>query len=76
MKFWVGFSVPAGTPIEAVERLNKEIGVAVKTPDVVKRLSDLGFTPAYTSAADMQKLVADETARWAIIVKAAGIKPE
>lgn len=76
MTFWVGFSVPSGTPGEAVERLNKEIGVALKNPDVVKRLGDLGFAPAYSSAAGMQKLVADETARWATIIKAAGIKAE
>lgn len=76
MTFWVGFSVPAGTPGEVVERLNREIGVALKNPDVVKRLGDLGFAPAYSSAAGMQKLVSDETARWATIIKAAGIKAE
>ena len=76
MRFWVGYSVPAGTPQAVVERLNKEIVAAVHAPEAKKRLTELGVEPVGNTPAEATKLVNDEIDRWASVVKAAGVKPE
>jgi tripartite-type tricarboxylate transporter receptor subunit TctC len=76
MRFWVGYSVPAGTPPAVVERLNKEIVAAVHAPDTKKRLAELGVDPVGNTPAEATKLVNDEIDRWASVVKTAGVKPE
>jgi tripartite-type tricarboxylate transporter receptor subunit TctC len=76
MRFWVGYSVPAGTPQPIVERLNKEIVAAVHAPETKKRLGELGVEPVSNTPAEATKLVNDEIDRWASVVKTAGVKPE
>ena len=76
MRFWVGYSVPAGTPQAVVERLNKEIVAAVHAPEAKKRLTELGVEPVGNTPAEATKLVNDEINRWASVVKTAGVKPE
>src|SRR5262245_26626799 len=68
-----GFGVPKGTPKEIVDVLNKEINLALKDPAVVAKLKELGGTPIPGSAADFGKLVADETAKWEKVVRAANL---
>jgi tripartite-type tricarboxylate transporter receptor subunit TctC len=68
-----GFGVPHGTPKEIVDRLNAEINLALKDPGILARLKDLGGTPIPGSAADFGKLVADETAKWEKVVRAANL---
>jgi len=74
MKYWVGYSVPTGTPQPIVERLNKEIVSAVGAPDARKRFADLGMDAVGNTPAQAAKLVSDEIDRWSAVVKAAGIK--
>lgn len=76
MKFWVGYSVPAGTPQPVVERLNKEVVIAVNAPEAKKRLAEMGVDPVGNGIADATKLVGDEIERWTAVIKAAGIKPQ
>ena len=76
MRFWVGYSVPAGTPQAVVERLNKEIVTAVHAPEAKKRLTELGVEPVGNTPAEATKLVNDEIDRWASVVRTAGVKPE
>lgn len=76
MKFWVGYSVPAGTPQPVVERLNKEIVAAVHAPDARKRFTEMGVDAVGNAPADATKLVNDEIERWTAVIKAAGIKPQ
>ncbi|HET8973311.1 MAG TPA: tripartite tricarboxylate transporter substrate binding protein [Pseudolabrys sp.] len=68
-----GFGVPHGTPTDIVDLLNKEINLALKDPAVLTKLKDLGGTPIPGSAADFGRLVADETAKWEKVVRAANL---
>jgi tripartite-type tricarboxylate transporter receptor subunit TctC len=73
---WYGVVVPKATPNEIVEKLNKEINAALADPTMKKRLTDLGAAVFAGSPADFGKFIADETAKWAKVIKFAGIKPE
>jgi tripartite-type tricarboxylate transporter receptor subunit TctC len=59
-----------------VEKLNKEINVALAEPKMIARLADLGGTALPGSPADFAKLIAEETEKWGKVVKFANIKPE
>jgi tripartite-type tricarboxylate transporter receptor subunit TctC len=76
MLYWVGFAVPAGTPPQIVERLNKEVIAALNTPETKKRLGDLGLDAVGNTPAQAAKLVEDEIQRWSAIIKAANIKAD
>jgi tripartite-type tricarboxylate transporter receptor subunit TctC len=73
--FFGGFGAPKDTPPEIVERLNKEINAGLSDPNFKARLTDLGGTALPGSSAEFGKLVADETEKWAKVIKSAGIKP-
>ena len=74
--FWTGIGAPKNTPPEIVDKLNKEINAALADPKMKARLAELGATVLPGSPADFGKLLADETEKWAKVVKFAGIKPE
>jgi len=73
---WLGIGVPKGTPAEIVERLNREVNAALADPAVKARMADLGSEPLPGSAADFARLVAEETEKWAKVVKFAGLKAD
>jgi tripartite-type tricarboxylate transporter receptor subunit TctC len=73
---WYGVGAPKATPDGIVEKLNKEINAGLADPKIKARLADLGGTPLVGSPADFGKLIADETEKWAKLVKFANIKPE
>jgi len=73
---WYGIGAPRNTPIEIVEKLNKEINAALADPNMKKRLTDLGGTVFAGSPADFSKLIADETEKWAKVIQAGNIKAE
>jgi tripartite-type tricarboxylate transporter receptor subunit TctC len=73
---WFGVGAPKNTPAETIERLNKEINAALADPKIKARLADLGGTVIAGSPADFGKLIAEETEKWAKVIKFAGIKPE
>ena len=73
---WYGVVVPKATPTEIVEKLNKEINAALADPNMKKRLTDLGAAVFAGSPADFGKFIADETEKWAKVIKFAGIKAE
>jgi tripartite-type tricarboxylate transporter receptor subunit TctC len=68
--------VPKNTPVEIVEKLNKEINAALADPKLKARFADLGGTVLPGSPADFGKLIADETEKWGKVVKFAGIKAD
>ncbi len=74
--FWDGFGVPKNTPAEVIEKLNDEINAALADPKIKARFADLGGTTLAGSPADFGKLVAEETEKWAKVIRAANIKPE
>jgi tripartite-type tricarboxylate transporter receptor subunit TctC len=73
---WWGIGVPKNTPIETIERLNKEINAGLADPKIKARLADLGSTAIAGSPADFGKLIAADAEKWAKVIRAANIKPE
>ena len=71
-----GVNAPKATPPEIIERLNKEINAILAEPRAKARFADLGGAPLTGPPADFGKLIADETEKWAKVVKFAGAKPE
>jgi tripartite-type tricarboxylate transporter receptor subunit TctC len=71
-----GIGVPTNTPPDIIDRLNRELSATLADPAMIARLADLGATPMPSSPAEFGKLVADETEKWAKVVKFAGLKPE
>jgi len=73
---WFGIGAPKDTPANIVEKLNKEINAALADPKIKARLADLGATVLALSPAELGKLIANETEKWAKVIRAANIKPE
>jgi tripartite-type tricarboxylate transporter receptor subunit TctC len=73
---WYGVGVPKNTPADVVDKLNKEINVALADPKMKARLADMGSAVFAISPADFGKFIAAETEKWAKVVRAANIKPE
>jgi len=73
---WYGVGAPRNTPVGIVQKLNKEINAALADPKFKARLADIGGEPLAGSPADFGKLIADETEKWAKVIRFAGIKPE
>jgi tripartite-type tricarboxylate transporter receptor subunit TctC len=73
---WYGLGAPKNTPVEFIDKLNKEINAALADPKMQARLADLGGIVLAGSPADFGKLIADETEKWGKVVKFAGIKPD
>jgi tripartite-type tricarboxylate transporter receptor subunit TctC len=73
---WAGIGAPRNTPAEIVEKLNKEVNAALADPKIKSRIADLGGTVLVGSSADFGKLIADETEKWAKVIRAANIKAE
>jgi tripartite-type tricarboxylate transporter receptor subunit TctC len=69
---WSGIAAPRGTPADIVQKLNQEINAALADPGVVARISDLGSTILPGSPAEFGKLIAEETDKWAKVVKFSG----
>jgi len=68
-----GLGAPHGTPKEIVDLLSKEINAALKDPQVLAKLKELGGIPMPGSAADFGKVLAEETAKWEKVVRAANL---
>ena len=73
---WWGVGAPRNTPAEIINMLNKEINAGLADPELKARLADLGGTALPGSPADFGQFIADETEKWAKVVKRAGIKAD
>jgi len=73
---WNGIGAPKNTPVEIIDKLNKEINAALLDPTFAARLADLGAAAFASSPAEFGKFIAEETAKWAKVIKFAGIKAE
>jgi tripartite-type tricarboxylate transporter receptor subunit TctC len=73
---WYGLSAPKNTPGEIVGMLNGEINAALTDPAMKQKFADLGGEPLGGTPADYGALIADETQKWAKVVKFTGLKPE
>jgi tripartite-type tricarboxylate transporter receptor subunit TctC len=71
---WNGVLAPSGTPRAVVERINSAINAAMKDPAVQERLKTAGLDPVGGTPEQFGKLIADEAAKWAPIIKRSGVK--
>jgi tripartite-type tricarboxylate transporter receptor subunit TctC len=73
---WQGVGAPKSTPLEIIDRLNKEINAGLADPRIKARVEDMGGTVLAGSPANFGKLIAAETEKWAKVVKFTGIRAE
>ncbi len=73
---WLGIGAPKDTPATTVATLNNGINAIVSRPDVKSRLASLGIEPRPMTRAEFGKFCTDETAKWAKVVRSAGIKAD
>jgi tripartite-type tricarboxylate transporter receptor subunit TctC len=73
---WFGIGAPKSTSSEVVDQLNKQINEGLADPKMKARLADLGGTVLPGSPADFGKDIAEETEKWAKVIRSANIKPE
>src|SRR5476651_2460153 len=71
-----GVGVPRGTPVEIIDRLNKEINAGLTDSKVKTRIVELGGTVAGGTPAEFGKILSEATEKWANVIKVAGIKAE
>ena len=70
---WSGFVVPKNTPVEIIDTLNRELNAAAADPAIQARFADLGGPAVTGSPADFGRIIAVDVAKWAKVIKAAGL---
>jgi tripartite-type tricarboxylate transporter receptor subunit TctC len=73
---WYGLVAPAGAPGQVIERLNAELNRALKLPDVREKYAADGIDPGGGTPQEFGMLIRTDIAKWARVIKTAGIKPE
>jgi tripartite-type tricarboxylate transporter receptor subunit TctC len=73
---WFGMAVPKGTPRPIIDKLNKTVNEALADPGVQAKLGELGGTLIPGTPEDFGKIIAQETDKWAKVVKATGATAE
>jgi tripartite-type tricarboxylate transporter receptor subunit TctC len=73
---WYGVGAPRNTPAAVIDRLNRDINLALAEPALRARLIDIGGATLPGWPADLRKLIAEETEKWAKVVKFSGAKPD
>jgi tripartite-type tricarboxylate transporter receptor subunit TctC len=73
---WFGAGAPRNTPAEIVDKLNREINACLADPKLQARIADLGGVALTGSPADFGRLIAEETDKWAKVVRFSGAKAE
>jgi tripartite-type tricarboxylate transporter receptor subunit TctC len=72
---WYGIGGPKGIPAEAVDRIGREINAGLSDPKMQARFADLGGAPMPLVPAEFSKLIAEETEKWAKVIRKANLKP-
>jgi tripartite-type tricarboxylate transporter receptor subunit TctC len=73
---WYGILAPARTPDALIKRMNAELGTALKSPDVVEKLSSQAVEPHHTSPEQFAALIRNELGKWDKVIKASGVKAD
>ena len=73
---WLGFFAPVGTPAAVIDKLNREVNAALKSPEATATLTKLGFEIKITTPQEFADFVAAEMVKWPPLLRAAGLKPE
>ena len=71
---WYGVGAPKGTPPEVIDTRNKEISAGLTDPKLEARLADLGGTVFVLPPADLGNFIAEDTEKWAKVLREANIK--
>jgi tripartite-type tricarboxylate transporter receptor subunit TctC len=77
--YWMGFFFPKGTPEPIVRKFNQAVAAALDSPDVQRRLRDLGTTAVASdrrSSSYLGEYVQSEIKKWAATIRASGITPQ
>jgi tripartite-type tricarboxylate transporter receptor subunit TctC len=73
---WYGMLAPAATPRPIIDRHNRELVAALKSPEVIQQLKDQGIDAAPTSPAEFAKFIQDEQKKWGPIIRKSNIRVE
>ena len=73
---WAGIGTPKNTPAEIIETLNREINAALADPTIKARFAELGGEVLALSPGEYRKRIAEETEKWAKVIKFSGAKPD
>jgi tripartite-type tricarboxylate transporter receptor subunit TctC len=73
---WYGFGAPKNTSVQIIGKLNMEVNATLADPKMKARLAELGCTVLLGTPSEFGKLIADETEKWAKVIRAANIKAE
>jgi tripartite-type tricarboxylate transporter receptor subunit TctC len=73
---WNAFYGPAGLPKDIVTKLNEQVVAALKTPDIQKRMEDLGIQPMIGSPEFLNDRMKSDIAKWAKVIEAAGVEKQ
>jgi tripartite-type tricarboxylate transporter receptor subunit TctC len=73
---WAGVGAPRSTPADVIAKLNHEINSGLAGASIQAKYADLGYTMFITSPAEFGSFIAEDTAKWAQVIRAANIKPE
>lgn len=70
---WAGVIAPAGTPSATTKRMAEEIAAIIRQDEVRSRLDDMGTVPIGSTPAEFEQFMADETAKWAKVIRGANV---
>jgi tripartite-type tricarboxylate transporter receptor subunit TctC len=73
---WNGVVAPKNMPGEIIDKLNREITASVNDPKIIAQFDNVGSVPKSMTPADFGKFIAEDTEKWAKVIRAAGIKAE
>ena len=73
---WFGMFAPAGTPPEAVARIQREVAAGLKSPDVLERFAAVGAEPVGSTPAEFVERIRSDAASWAEVIRTANIKAQ
>ena len=73
---WFGVTAPRGTPQPYSDRLQREIAIAVKTPEVAAKLKDIGVIPLGNTPQEYGKQINDEVEKWTRVARLIGYQPD
>jgi tripartite-type tricarboxylate transporter receptor subunit TctC len=73
---WYGLVAPAKTPEPVLAKLREEVAKALKAPEIIARIQELGSEPGAAFGKDFGTFMAAETTKWAEVIRASGAKAD
>jgi tripartite-type tricarboxylate transporter receptor subunit TctC len=73
---WNGVVAPKNVPVEIVDKLNREITASVNDPKIMAQFANVGSVPKSMTPADFGRFIAEDTEKWAKVIRSANIKTE